>query len=191
MKLNLSSKFKCCRNRSYQKFDAKLISYRDCGYYFNKRFWERVISSLSKLVIENNKNALNRSFGICREIFNTYVPFKQKFIGSNHYPFMNKMLSKEKMKRTRLTNKFLKNKSDYSEENYFKQQNYCEPLLRKIKKRLLWKFKSWSTDNRAFWRTVKPFFSLKPKQMEKNCWKMKKFMQIIVLLQKLSFFLIS
>ena len=38
------------------------------------------------------------------------------------------------MKRKRLTNKFLKNKSDYSEENYFKQQNYCESLFRKTKK---------------------------------------------------------
>ena len=57
-----------------------MISYRYCGYYFNERFWERVISSLSKMVIENNKKAFNRSFATRRETFNNYVPLKQKFI---------------------------------------------------------------------------------------------------------------
>ena len=41
------------------------------------------------------------------------------------------MLSKEIMKRTILRNKFTKKKSDYARENYLKQRNYCESMLRK------------------------------------------------------------
>ena len=47
---------------------------------------------------------------------------------------MNKTLSKELMKRTRLRNKFLKNRYDYNKREFSKQTNFCLSLVGKPKK---------------------------------------------------------
>ena len=49
-------------------------------------------------------------------------------------PFMNKTLSKEIMKRTKLRNKFLKEGTNESKKPYTSQRNYCVSLLKKTKK---------------------------------------------------------
>ena len=51
-----------------------------------------------------------------------------------HPPYMNKKLSKEIMKRSRLRNKFLNTRSDLDRKAYNKQRNYVVSLLRKEKK---------------------------------------------------------
>ena len=49
-------------------------------------------------------------------------------------PIMNKALSEEITIRTRLRNKFLKDRSEENKKKYSKQRNYCvSPLLRKSK----------------------------------------------------------
>ena len=73
---------------------------------------------------------------------------------------MTNELFKAIMVRTRLRNKFLKAKTHESVLNYKKQRNYCVFLLRKIKKSFYEKLNSnLITDNRKFWKHVKPFFS--------------------------------
>ena len=49
-------------------------------------------------------------------------------------PFINKTLSKEIMKRTKLRNKFLKDKPEENRNTYASQRNYCVSLLKKTKK---------------------------------------------------------
>ena len=81
---------------------------------------------------------------------------------------MNKTLSKEIMKITRLRNKFLKNKNDYNKREFLKQKNYCVSLVRKSKKLYYSNLDEKNvTDNKAFWKTVKPFFSDKVTSKEK------------------------
>ena len=48
-------------------------------------------------------------------------------------PFMNEALSKEIMTRTRLRNKFFKDRSEEIKNKYSKQRNYCVSFLRKSK----------------------------------------------------------
>ena len=48
--------------------------------------------------------------------------------------FMNKTLSKEIMKRTKLCNKFLKERTNESKKRYASERNYCVSLLKKTKK---------------------------------------------------------
>ena len=50
---------------------------------------------------------------------------QKKYARGNHIPFMNKALSKEVMTRTRLRNKFLKDRSEKNKKKYSKQRNYC------------------------------------------------------------------
>ena len=91
-------------------------------------------SELSKVVLENSDKGLNNFLHVCKETLNMYAPIKKKYIRGNNSPFLNRILYKEMMKRSRLRNKFLKNKSEADKKNYVKQRNYCVSLLRRTKK---------------------------------------------------------
>ena len=66
------------------------------------------------------------------------------------------------MTRSRLPNEFLKIKSQEYKQVYNKQRNLCVTMIRKTKK---YYFNDPNvrniTDNKQFWKTVKPFFSSK------------------------------
>ena len=75
---------------------------------------------------------------------------------------MNKTLQKAVMTRYRLRNKFLKNKTQSNETAYKKQRNYCVSLFRKEKKSFFENLDTKNiTDNKKFWKTVKPFLANK------------------------------
>ena len=66
------------------------------------------------------------SFAVtCNKILDNHSPLKKKYVRGNHWPFMNKSLSKAIMVLTRLRNIFLKNRSDENKINYNKQRNLC------------------------------------------------------------------
>ena len=89
-------------------------------------------SELSKVVLENSDKGFTLSFLMyVRKPLHMYAPRKKKYIRGNNSPFMNRILSKEIMKRSRLRNKFLKSKSEADKKNYVKQRNYCVSLLRR------------------------------------------------------------
>ena len=87
---------------------------------------------------------------------------KKKFVRANNAPFMSRVLSKAIMNRSRLRNNFLKNPNDTNKMAYKRHRNYCVNLLRIEKKRYYGNldFKL-ITDNKKFWKTMKPFFSEK------------------------------
>ena len=60
-----------------------------------------------------------------------YAPRKQKYARGNDMPFMNKTLS---WIRTKLRNKFLKERTDENKKRYTSERNYCVLLLKKTKK---------------------------------------------------------
>ena len=66
------------------------------------------------------------------------------------------------MKRSKLKNKYNKKRNYENWSLYQKQRNYCLSLLRKTKKAY---FKKLNTkkigDNKTFWRSVRPYFSVK------------------------------
>ena len=53
-----------------------------------------------------------------------HAPLMKRYIRANQFPFINKKLSKEIMKRSRLRNKFLNTQSDIDRKAYNKQRNY-------------------------------------------------------------------
>ena len=72
-------------------------------------------------------------------------------------PFMTKDLSKNIMKRSRLLNKYWKNNNEENGKLYAKQRNYCVSLLRKTQKAYHENLdKRRVSDNKLFWKTVKP-----------------------------------
>ena len=66
------------------------------------------------------------------------------------------------MTRSRLRHRFLKNRSEENRKIFCKQRNKCVSLLRKSKKNYLANLNEKNmTDNKRFWKTVKPFLSKK------------------------------
>ena len=75
-------------------------------------------------------------------------------------PFFTKELSKEIMTRSRLRNKYLKNRYEENRATYVKQRNYCASLLQKSKKKYYENLHERNLmDNKLFWKTIKPSFS--------------------------------
>ena len=66
------------------------------------------------------------------------------------------------MDRSRLRNKFLKTRSNEDKRAYNTQRNYCLTLVRKFKKDYCNNLDHEDvTDNKTFWKSVKPLFSEK------------------------------
>ena len=105
---------------------------------------------------------------ICKATLDKVAPLKQKYVRSNHSPFLNKEILKAIMNRTRLKNKFLGNRSSEDRSAYSQQRNFCLSLVRKAKKDYYNNIDYKKvTDNKSFWRTVKPLFSQKNSSFSK------------------------
>ena len=104
----------------FEKLQPRVVYYRDYKHFENDKFRTDLLSELGKANIEENENGLNNLLNACKRILDIHAPRKQKNARGNHMHFMNKALSKEIMTRTRLRNKFLK---DRSEENKKSTQN--------------------------------------------------------------------
>ena len=81
----------------------------------------------------------------------------------NNGPLMTKTLRKAIMHRSRLKKYiYICKRNEKNWENYKKQGHFCVDLLRKVK---IEYFKNPNvkdlSDNRKFWKTIKPYFSNK------------------------------
>ena len=87
---------------------------------------------------------------------------KRKIIRGYHAPYVTKSLRKAIM--TALQNRFHKARTKENERIYKKHRNYCSWLYKKERKKY---YNSLNikevTDNKKFWKTVKPFFTDKSK----------------------------
>ena len=151
----------------YAKEKPSIVHYRKFKNFCNGSFIKDTELHLSKLCDQQNV-----SFKVLKESMNItldkHAPLKKRYVRANQSPFMNKKLSKEIMKRSRLRNKFLNTKSDIARKAYNKQRNYVVSLLRNEEKNF---YSNLDTkvvnNNRTFWKTVKPFLSEKVTKQSK------------------------
>ena len=93
---------------------------------------------------------------------------KKNTVRGNNAPFMNRDLRKAIMLRSRLRNKYLNDRTDLNKINYTQQRNHCVRLLRETKKEYFENInENKITDNKKFWKTIKPFLSTKVNVSEK------------------------
>ena len=93
-------------------------------------------------------------------LLNKHAPMSEKYARANNATFMSKDLSKAIMTRSRFRNKYLKKPNKPNKLNYNKQRNYCVNLIRKEKRKYYNNLDvKLITDNKQFWKTIKPFFS--------------------------------
>ena len=97
-------------------------------------------------------------------ILNQFVHLKEKLIRNNNQPFMTKPLRKAIMKRSKLRNLFNEERNIESWCQYKSQGNVSSNLLKQSRK---CHFNSLNvndiTENKKFWKTIKPFFTEKNK----------------------------
>ena len=146
----------------FAKAEPKVIFYRDYKNFSNERF--RSLISNRNVNLQDH-NVLDSFLEICKYPLDETAPLKEKCIRANNSPFMNKTTSTEIMKRTRIRNKFFRNKflKERTEANrraYNVQRNYCVSLIRKTKRDYYSNLNHKQVnDNKNFWKTVKPFFT--------------------------------
>ena len=127
-----------------------------------------VKNSIIEMTSENNDLEFDRLKTALDEAIQRHAPIKKRCVRANQAPFINKKINKEIMKRSRLRNKFLNTKSDIDRKAYNKQRNLCVSLIRSEKKNFFSNNNtSEITDNKTFWKTVKPFFTDKIKTKSK------------------------
>ena len=87
---------------------------------------------------------------------------------ANHAPYMTKTLRKAIMRRSQLQTKYFKNKSENNYLAFKKQRNFCSKLYKKDRKKYYNSLDIKNiTDNKQFWKTIKPFLSEKSKVTSK------------------------
>ena len=142
----------------FQKKEPVKINYRDYKLFDISLFRTELKNRLEGL--DKHDITYEQFEYTFMEVLNTHAPMKLKYVRANNAPFMNKNISKAIMKRSRLRNKFLSNPNDNNKRIYNKHRNYCVNLLRKEKKKYYNNIDlKLLTDNKLFWKTIKPLFS--------------------------------
>ena len=87
---------------------------------------------------------------------------------ANNAPYMTKALRKAIMRRSALENKYHRYRTPKHNLAYKKQKNYCSRLYKKERKKFYANLNLTDiTDNRKFWKTIKPLFSNKEPNKKK------------------------
>ena len=140
----------------FVKIKPKEVEYR-CYKTVNREIFRYELSSSLSGV-----SSLEEFNDIYLSLLNVHAPIKKKTVRINQAPYMTKTLRKAIMKRSALKNKFYREKTLITESMYKKQRNFCSRLYKKEKKKFYNNLNMKSfTDNKMFWKTVKPFLSEK------------------------------
>ena len=153
----------------FQKKGPKVISYRDYKNYSSDIFRPLINDDFNVLhQTFNEHQPLQTYLNVCMRALDVCAPKKTKYVRANNSPFLNKNISKRIMTRSRLRNKFLRNRTPENRIAYNQQRNFCVSLVRETKREY---FNSLNeklvTDNKLFWNTIKSFFSDKGATREK------------------------
>ena len=92
------------------------------------------------------------------KVLNKHAPLKRKFFRVNHSPYMTKNLRKAIMKRSLLENKYVSNSIVEKMSKYKNHKNFCSKLYKIERKKFYSQLDIKNiTDNKLFWKTMKPF----------------------------------
>ena len=143
---------------SFRKMPPKIVMYRKYTHYCPGNFANELSYHLG--CVDSSNISSDDFDSLVMDIFNRHAPLKHKYVRANDCPFITKELRKEHMKRSRLRNKYLKDKSEANNIAYKSQRNKCVSLLRAAKKSYYATLKpSLVCDNKKNWKTVNPLFN--------------------------------
>ena len=94
----------------FPKMKPQVISYRNYKDFHNETFLDSLKHELNVQGQFLNEKGLDAFSTICTEVFDKHAPKKKRYIRSDHKPFINNEIFKAIMTRSRLRNRFLKNR---------------------------------------------------------------------------------
>ena len=118
----------------FPKMKPRVIRYRKYKTFNNDAFVNTLRQELTKQKKVLDEKRLDAFSEICSDVLDKHAPQRKRYLRSNHKPFMNNEISKAIMTRTRVRNRFLKNRSNGNRDLFRKQRKLCVSLLRKSKK---------------------------------------------------------
>ena len=116
--------------RPFKIFQPRIMNYRSYKHFSNGTFRKNKFSN-EKFVI--NDDGLKRFCELSVIVLNKHAARNKKHAKGNQKPFFTKELSKETKSRSRVRNKYLKNRNKENRAIYVQQRNYRASLLRKSK----------------------------------------------------------
>ena len=134
------------------------INYRNYKKYNENVFKNDLQQELQRIDPSDlNYSSFETAFD---RVLDKHAPIKKKYVRANDKPFMTCALRKATMLRSRLRNKYNEKRTAENWNNFRKQRNSCVRLFREEKRNYYNSLDiSLVTDNKKFWKTVKPFFS--------------------------------
>ena len=137
-----------------QRVSPKEIIYRDYKHFEPNNFRSDLRKNLESI---NDYESFEKIFLF---ILNKHAPLKKKVVRANHAPYMTKALRKAFMKHSALENKYLRNNTTENKIHDKKQKKLCSRLYKKERKKFYSNLEINNiTDNKTFWKTMKPFLS--------------------------------
>ena len=150
----------------FAKVEPKVLFYRGYKNFSNESFRSLITNKNRNL---QDHNVLDSFLAICKYALDETAPFKLKYIRVINSHFMNKTTSREIMERTTMRNKLLGERPEANRRAHNIQRNYCVSLIHKTKRDYYSNLNHKQvTDNKFFWKTVKPFFRDKGVNNEKK-----------------------
>ena len=151
----------------FKKKEPTFINYRSYKHFHEPSFRSDLLQNLNTYNMETMD--YDEFKNVFMQTLNKHAPMKEKVVRGNNAPFMNKTLSKAFMNRAKLKNNFNKNPTEENKQLYKKQRNFCVRLLRKEKKEYYNNLDlNIFSDNKKFWKCIKPLFSDKQKFLQKE-----------------------
>ena len=139
---------------TFPKAQPTIVKYRDFSNYDSEAF---AIDLNNRIRNESSIN-YDKFDSIFLQTMEKHAPQKSKVIRANSKPYVTKEMRKAMMLRTQLRNKM--HISHEYRAAYKHQRNYCNRLYKRERKKYYTNLNMKNiTDNKKFWKTVKPFFT--------------------------------
>ena len=145
----------------YKKQRPKIVRYQNYRNFDNELFISEVKNSIEQEYCQNQSLEFVSFKEKVDNILQKRSPLEKRYVRANQASFMDKNFKKHIMKRSRL-------RSDIDRKAYIAQQNLCFSLIRQAKKQFCSNLNTTvSTENKTFWKTLKPFLTDKVKTKSK------------------------
>ena len=107
----------------YSVTGCRIINYRSYNNFSNEYYNKILFNELTRENFLNNDRGFEKFCDMSIKLLNKHAPIKKKYKRGNQMHFVTKDLSKVIMKRSKLKNNYLKNKTNVSRMLYKKQRN--------------------------------------------------------------------
>ena len=143
---------------SFDKNKPREIMYRNFKNFNSESF----NNDLHNILSEKQMKTCEEFEDTFLSVLNTHAPLKKKLLRANHSQYVTKALRKAIMRRSTLEKNYFRKRTSESLKVYKKQKNYCSKLYKRERRKF---FDSLNTsvvsDNKTFWKVIKPFFTNK------------------------------